>query len=104
MNWSPDRIRNAKPDQIPAVLVDILIRFMKLHASIRVDPDPDPRTAASLALLFDVELEDWESSSQRVESFRWGNQMTSNAHSMESTSPITMCGRQETSIITSGRV
>lgn len=61
MDWSLDRIPNAKPDQRPAVrLVDILIRFMKLHASIRVDPDPDPRKAASSALLFDVELEDWE--------------------------------------------
>lgn len=63
MNWSPDRIPNAKPDQVPAVrLIDILIRFMKLHSSIRVDPDPDPRIAASSALLCDADLEDWEKS------------------------------------------
>lgn len=69
MDWSPGRIPNAKPDQIPAVrLVDILIRFMKLHASIRVDPDPDPRIAAGSAHLFDMELEDWEMQLPK----RWG--------------------------------
>ncbi|KAE8137412.1 hypothetical protein BDV38DRAFT_282958 [Aspergillus pseudotamarii] len=62
VDWSPDQVPGTQPDQISTVrLVDILIRFMKLHSSIREHPDPDPRITASSALLCDAELEAWES-------------------------------------------
>jgi hypothetical protein len=61
-DWSPEHIPGPQPDQIPTVrLVDILIRFMKLHSSLQDHPDPDPRIAASSALRCDAELEAWES-------------------------------------------
>jgi hypothetical protein len=61
LDWSPERVPGAQPNQAPTIyLVDILIRFMKLHSSIRQSPDPDARIAISSALLCEAELEAWE--------------------------------------------
>ncbi|KAJ5363552.1 uncharacterized protein N7496_009265 [Penicillium cataractarum] len=61
LDWSPERIHGAMPNQAPTIrLVDILIRFMKLHSSIRETPEPDARIAVSSALLCEAELEAWE--------------------------------------------
>lgn len=59
-DWSPDIISTFGPDVQPAIrLVDIMIRFMKLHSSIRADPDPDPETTVRSALAFETELDQW---------------------------------------------
>lgn len=61
LDWSPEHIPGAKPNQAPTIrLVDILIRFMKLHSSIRESPEPDARIAVTSALLCEAELEAWE--------------------------------------------
>lgn len=59
-DWSPDIISAFGPDAQPAIhLVDIMIRFMKLHSSIREDPNPDPETIVHSALAFETELDQW---------------------------------------------
>ncbi|KAJ5974490.1 hypothetical protein N7481_011700 [Penicillium waksmanii] len=61
INWSPDRISTITPDEEPAVeLVDILIRFAKLHYTSRNDPDLNHGPIASFAASFDSELDEWE--------------------------------------------
>ncbi|KAJ5666743.1 hypothetical protein N7462_011152 [Penicillium macrosclerotiorum] len=61
-NWSPDCILNAGLYEQPAILlIDILIRFMKLHSSVRQDSTLDHTTIVSSAQLFDDELNQWES-------------------------------------------
>lgn len=61
INWSPDKISTIAPDEEPAVdLVDILIRFAKLHYTARNDPDLDHGAIASSAASFDTELDEWE--------------------------------------------
>lgn len=59
--WSPDSISSLRSDELPAIdLIDILIRFVKLHSSVGRELDPDPGPAVESALLFDTELESWE--------------------------------------------
>lgn len=61
VHWSPDSISSVRSDELPAIdLIDILIRFMKLHSSVRHEFDPDPGLVVESALLFDTELENWE--------------------------------------------
>ncbi|KAJ5407795.1 hypothetical protein N7509_001678 [Penicillium cosmopolitanum] len=61
ITWSPDRISTVTPFEEPAVdLVDILIRFAKLHYTARNDPDLDHGAIASSAASFDTELDEWE--------------------------------------------
>lgn len=61
LNWSPHNVSSAKPNEQPAVdLVDILIRFAKLHHTLHHDQGQDSRAAARSALSFDTELEEWE--------------------------------------------
>lgn len=61
LNWSAGSIFSLQPSELPAVdLIDILIRFMKMHSSVRRELDPDPGSAVESASLFDAELGDWE--------------------------------------------
>ncbi|KAJ5808787.1 hypothetical protein N7474_010056 [Penicillium riverlandense] len=61
LDWSPDTISISNPDEQPAIrLIDILIRFMRLHSSIRTNPDLIPETAVHSALAFESELDQWE--------------------------------------------
>ncbi|KAJ5753447.1 Chondroitin AC/alginate lyase [Penicillium nucicola] len=62
LKWSPKIMESAPHEILPAVnLVDILIRFMKFDVSLRAKVH-DPRTVATSAALFEIELRDWEAS------------------------------------------
>lgn len=61
LHWSPDSISSLRPDELPAIdLIDILIRFMKLHSSVYHGLDPGLDLVVKSASLFDTELENWE--------------------------------------------
>lgn len=63
LNWSAGSISSLQPYELPAVdLIDILIRFMKMHSSVHRGLDPDSAFAVESASLFDAELENWERS------------------------------------------
>lgn len=63
LDWTLDAIPSLRPDELPTVhLIDILIRFIKLHSSKRQDLDSDPRGSVAAALDFDKELEEWANS------------------------------------------
>lgn len=60
LEWSPD-ISSFGPEVQPAIrLIDIMIRFMRVHYSMRSNPNIDPRTAICLAQSFESELVQWE--------------------------------------------
>lgn len=59
--YTTKSIPSPSPEDLPAIrLVDILVRFIKLHLSLRNDLKCDPETAMHLIQAFDSELEDWE--------------------------------------------
>ncbi|KAJ5599167.1 hypothetical protein N7450_000234 [Penicillium hetheringtonii] len=61
LNWAPENLSSVDPDERPAVdLVDILIRFTRLHHTIRCDPNQDTETTTRLIFEFDRELDKWE--------------------------------------------
>ena len=61
LKWSPDIMSSFVPEVQPAIrLIDIMIRFMRVHYSMRSNPNIDPRTAIRLALSFESELDQWE--------------------------------------------
>lgn len=61
LNYDINAIQSPSANEIPAVyLVDILVRFVKLHRSLRTDLNCDPATAVRLIQGFDSELEEWE--------------------------------------------
>ncbi|KAJ5324937.1 hypothetical protein N7476_003537 [Penicillium atrosanguineum] len=60
LEWSPDIMSKFGPEMQPAIrLIDIMIRFMRVHYSMRSNPNIDPRTAISLTLSFESELDQW---------------------------------------------
>lgn len=61
LNWNPGKISTSLSGEKPAVdLVDILVRFTKLHYTLHHDPDMSSEAAASSVLAFDTELDQWE--------------------------------------------
>lgn len=49
------------PEDQPGIdLVDIFVRFMMLHSTLRRHPDSDAKTVIHLAQLLDRELDAWE--------------------------------------------
>ncbi|KAJ5666398.1 uncharacterized protein N7477_008846 [Penicillium maclennaniae] len=60
LEWNPDT-STFGPEVQPAIrLIDIMIRFMRMHYSMRSSPNIDPRTAIRLTLSFESELDQWE--------------------------------------------
>lgn len=63
LEWGPEVMSSFGIDEQPVVcLIDIMIRFMRLHFSIRSNADIDPRTATHLVRSFESELDLWEKS------------------------------------------
>lgn len=60
LQWSPELIPSSAPEMFPAIrLVDIMVRFMKLHSSVHYNPDLDPDKVVQPALYIDDEMEEW---------------------------------------------
>ncbi|KAJ5641132.1 hypothetical protein N7528_000757 [Penicillium herquei] len=60
LNFDIHTIESCHFDDMPALgLIDILVRFMKLH-STRKDPAFDPAVSLLVAIKLDSELEEWE--------------------------------------------
>ncbi|KAJ5112644.1 hypothetical protein N7532_000689 [Penicillium argentinense] len=62
LEWSPNKISSVKPDEQPAVnLIDILVRFTKIHHTLRHIADDQCATdALPIVLSLETELREWE--------------------------------------------